>query len=225
MTTPATLAQRFSDRLTLLLNEQGFPLNYSSRCKKLADLVKRDTSFAVTLLDGKKLPEWDIFCIICAELDKSPGYFLDEAAAEPFPPESEIVEGATGGESIVWRPPVGMEPHKTPRRLAWLSGKEHQPNIQSGDVVIFDVSDSTSLRSESIYVVSMGGRYRTKTCHMPKPTTAVLTESHEPPLILHIPTPGPISVSSLQQHGIESIGQVVGTMRLAKNFSYPAPRH
>lgn len=221
----ALLARRFSDRLNQLLDQQGVPVTYHSRCSYLGRLFAGDTSLGVRLLDGHSLPDWVLFTQVCSAFDVTPGFFLDPTHQNAATTTAELVVGATGGDTIVWCAPQGMDPNAGKRKLSWLSGGNLPPNVIPTDIVIFDSTEAVkTLRDNADYVLETQSGYRTKHCSLASPGKAVF--SGDPDLTFFVLTESDNSVTSkvMNMHRINAIFPVVGTMRLAKNF-LPAAAH
>lgn len=221
----ALLARRFSDRLNQLLDQQGVPVTYHSRCTYVGRLFSGDTALGVRLLDGRSLPDWVLFTQICATFDVDPGYFLDPTHQNAFDTRAEIVVGATGGDTIVWCAPQGMEPKSGKRQLSWLSGKNLSPNVIPTDIVIFDTTATVrTLRDNTNYVLETQSGYLTKHCSIVSPGKALFSGDHDLTFIVNTESDNSVTSEMMEKLRIDAIFPVVGTMRLAKHF-LPAAVH
>lgn len=217
MTTPIDLARRFADRLNTLLTSEGLPIAYYSRCQALGKKLDGGAELGTRLLDGVALPDWALFTQICSLFQVQPGYFLDETPGLSGD-RAELVSGATGGDTILWNPPRGMEDAQGARKLSWLTGKTILPNFVSTDVVIFNQEDDHGPIADPCYIMNIDGSWKAKTCQVRQNHTAVFSGETEPPLILPLGKTGGITSSIRDEHKISSINRIVGTMRMSRNF-------
>lgn len=220
----ALLARRFSDRLNQLLDQQGVPVTHHSRCSHLGRLFLGDTALGVRLLDGHSLPDW-VFTQICSTFEVDPGYFLDPTPKVALPPAPKQLVKATGGDTIVWCAPQGMDPHVGKRKLSWLSGKNLPPNVIPTDIVIFDATQAIkTLCDNADYVLETQSGYLTKHCSLVSPGKALFSGDHDLTFIVHTESDNSVTPNVMHMLRINAIFPVVGTMRLARNF-LPAAVH
>jgi hypothetical protein len=191
----------------------------------LGRLFLGDTALGVRLLDGHSLPDWVLFTQICSTFDVDPGYFLDPTLKSETITSAELVVGATGGDTIVWRAPQGMDPYAGKRKLSWLSGKNLPPNVIPTDIVIFDSTQVVkTLCDNANYVLETRSGYLTKHCTLVSPGKALFSGDHNLTFIVHIESDNSVTSKVLDMLRINAIFSVVGTMRLARNF-LPAAAH
>lgn len=215
----ALLAQRFSDRLNQLLDQQGVPITYHSRCAHLGRMFSGETSLGVRLLDGRALPDWVLFTQVCSTFEVEPGYFLDPQPIPQATASAEVVVGATGGDSILWCAPQGLDSHVGKRKLSWLSGKNLPPNVLPTDIVIFDTTEGIkTLTDKAAYVIEMQSGYLAKNCSLVSPGKALFCGDGDIEFIVQTEPDNVITTKVMKSLHINAIFPVVGTMRMAKHF-------
>ncbi|WP_291518836.1 hypothetical protein [Acidovorax sp.] len=213
------LPSRFASRLKFKLDKLGVPVGFAARCNHLASLLSIDSSSAVRLLDGKAMPDWSMFMLICKLTSEEPSYYLDSVKKQSLPEGTEFVKGATGGDTIVFKAPEGSDTSSGKARdLAWLSGERLGNDIIETDFVIFSQQPVTRVSQNSVYIVSSDGQYHAKSACVHTARTVVLSGSDGSSLILPSATDGSIPQDALASSGITEMYPVVGSIRMSKFY-------
>lgn len=213
------LPARFASRLKSKLDRLGVPVAFAARCNHLASFLSIDASAAVRLLDGKAMPDWSMFMLICKLTSEEPSYYLDSAKQQTLPNGAEFVKGATGGDTIVFKAPEGSDPSSGEARdLAWLSGERLGSDIIETDFVIFSQQPVTRVIQNSVYIVSSDGQYHAKSACVHTARTVVLSGSDGSSLILPSASDGSIPHDALVNSGISDMFPVIGSIRMSKFY-------
>ena len=230
MTTPAALAQRFSDRLVQLLDQHGFPKDHVSRCKAVAQILGgADASFGARFLSGKEPPGWVQLGLLCEFFLVEPGFFLDSAINNKVPLDTEAVLGLTGGDTIAWKAPSGSDPEAGGRTLGWLSGKRVANAFDRTDLVIVNQVPQFSFKNEAetlCIAESDEGRFFAVKLHARQTQRATLEYLESPPTgattqgLMALTSARSICPDAMKQSGLVSINPVVGSMRVACNMRF-----
>ena len=94
-----TLNQRFTQRLRVLLDQQGYPASIRDRSKALSIRLGVFESVASALLTGSEMPDYDVLMNLCELTGKNPGWFLD-AGKETLPARTKLVRCVGPGEEL-----------------------------------------------------------------------------------------------------------------------------
>jgi transcriptional regulator with XRE-family HTH domain len=230
MITSASLAQRFSDRLSQLLDQHGAPKNSVSRSRALSELLGGfDPSHGARLLSGKEPPNWNTLARLCDYFNVEPGFFLDSSINNSVPFDTEPVSGLTGGDTIAWRAPSGSGTQGSGRNLGWLSGKRVVDLIEPTDFVIVDKSPSVKFvggKDSLCMAENLDGQYFAVKVHASSNQSLTLQYLEPPPdgevsrgIITLTPT-REVNVKALQLSRLASLSPVVGTIRVAKHMHF-----
>ena len=230
MTTPAALAQRFSDRLVQLLDQHGYPKDPVSRSRSVAKILGgADASFGARFLSGKEPPGWVQLGLLCEFFDVEPGFFLDSTINNKVPLDTEAVRGLTGGDTIAWKAPSGSDPDAGGRKLGWLSGKRVANSFDRTDLVIVNQVAELSFKSEAetlCIAESDEGRFFAVKMHARQSHRATLEYLETPPTgatvqgLIALTSTRSICPEAMRQSGLVSINPVVGSMRVANNMRF-----
>lgn len=139
-----SFARVASQRLTRLLDEQGYPMDLLGRVTAVSKAVGTPQMTTTQLLSGQTAWSWSSLAKVCAAFNKQPGFFLDNThQGATLPTDIEIVTSATGGENIVWRTPSGLsEVSQEPGRvLQYVFSANRIMALGGTNLVIYKRSD------------------------------------------------------------------------------------
>lgn len=154
-------AQRATNRLTKLLDEEGYPLDLLGRLNSLAAALQVSTHISSQLLSGLVEWDWKQLHKVCMHFDKDPGYFLDKHYSAELPSDTQVVLSANGRDTLAVRFPsdfLQIEPTGPLQYLTvWEAGRTGGTNGDRQRLDIFPTEYRAPLQGER-HVLDHDGR-------------------------------------------------------------------
>ena len=171
-------AQRATNRLSKLLDEEGYPLDLLGRINSLADSLKIAHSVASQLLSGLVEWDWQQLHKVCNFFGKDPGYFLDKHYSAEFPSDTKVVLSANGRDTLAMRFPSDFLQIEADGALQYLTiWEDGASGAAAGDRQRLDVfsTDSREPLPGERYVIDNDGRLVVLECVEVRGRRAVFT--------------------------------------------------
>ena len=171
-------AQRATNRLSKLLDEEGYPLDLLGRINSLADSLKIAHSVASQLLSGLVEWDWQQLHKVCNFFGKDPGYFLDTHYSAEFPSDTKVVLSANGRDTLAMRFPSDFLQIEADGALQYLTiWEDGASGAVAGDRQRLDVfsTDSREPLPGERYVIDNDGRLVVLECVEVRGRRAVFT--------------------------------------------------